>query len=699
MRKRKDAPDPNSQPAEQAYQDVKQRLEHTKFLLRASESIATTLDLTEVLRRIAREAARAVEADMSGAYLPDENDERLHVVAGYRVPADLVEAYRQFAVPIKGHPFVEQGWMSRRPAISYPPHPTFDQDLLQRLPRDCETILFVPMLMRDEVTGGIMILWYDKHRVCTDDELDLLMGLARHAGVAAENAQLFAEAERRANESEQLVRRLALVNRISMLVNSTLDLDQILQTACTEMAQAFDVGQSGVVLFDQDLQIGRVVAQYQAVPDGEPAETTIPLTDNPSMERIITTRKSLAIADVEHDPLTATIRDVFRQQVRSILIVPLIVQDQLVGTIGLDAIGSPRAFTAEEQRLAETIANQVALAIENAQRYRHADEALEQRVQELTVLQRINRDLTTLDLDQVLFVLLQEAIGATGSSHGNVVLRDMEKAGQFRVLVSQGYAQEEEGALYAQVITKDGKGVSARIIRNGQPVITRDVREEPIPVCVKAETRSALAVPISYSGAVEGVINLRSLKLDAFHEENLAFVQVLADQASVAIHNSQLFARTRQALSKLETAHEAQERLLHTVQALSSPVIPIFGSIIVLPLIGSIDSARALRFTESLLEGITAQAAQVALIDITGMPVVDTSVANYLLRAASAARLLGCQVVLVGIRPEVAQTMVQLGVDLTGITTRVNLQGGVEYALGVVGKKLAPLKQARSRRI
>ena len=189
---------------------------------------------------------------------------------------------------------------------------------------------------------------------------------------------------------------------------------------------------------------------------------------------------------------------------------------------------------------------------------------------------------------------------------------------------------------------------------------------------------------------------MESNQLNAFDEEDVRFLRALADQAAIAIHNSQLFEETRQALDNLEAAHKAQENLLTTVQALSSPVVPIFEGIIVLPLVGSIDSARAQRFTESLLAGITAQEAQVAIIDITGVPVVDTSVANYLLRAASAARLLGCQAVLVGIRPEVAQTVVQLGVELTGIATRADLQSGVEYALSVVGQKLVSMKQKPS---
>jgi rsbT co-antagonist protein RsbR len=127
------------------------------------------------------------------------------------------------------------------------------------------------------------------------------------------------------------------------------------------------------------------------------------------------------------------------------------------------------------------------------------------------------------------------------------------------------------------------------------------------------------------------------------------------------------------------------------LQELSTPIIPIHEGILVLPMVGSIDSRRAGQIMEGLLEGISAHTADVVILDITGVPVIDTGVANYLLQAARAARLLGSTVVLVGIGAEIAQTMVQLGIDLTGIVTRANLQTGIEYALALQGLAIKPI--------
>jgi rsbT co-antagonist protein RsbR len=127
-----------------------------------------------------------------------------------------------------------------------------------------------------------------------------------------------------------------------------------------------------------------------------------------------------------------------------------------------------------------------------------------------------------------------------------------------------------------------------------------------------------------------------------------------------------------------------QEQVIAAQQAalaeLSTPLIPISNTIVVMPLIGAVDSRRAQQVIETLLVGIAERGAEIAILDITGVSVVDTQVANALIRAAQAVKLLGAEVILTGIRPEVAQTLVGLGADLNAITTRSSLQSGIAYA-------------------
>jgi len=138
--------------------------------------------------------------------------------------------------------------------------------------------------------------------------------------------------------------------------------------------------------------------------------------------------------------------------------------------------------------------------------------------------------------------------------------------------------------------------------------------------------------------------------------------------------------RQAQMLAELEERTAEQARLLALVEELSTPVIPIFEDTVALPLVGSVDSRRAKRITADLLEGISQRRAKIAIIDITGVPTVDTAVVHSLMQAVRAAELMGCQVVLTGIRPEIAHTLVVLGVDLGEVVTLRNLQNGIEYA-------------------
>jgi anti-anti-sigma factor len=119
----------------------------------------------------------------------------------------------------------------------------------------------------------------------------------------------------------------------------------------------------------------------------------------------------------------------------------------------------------------------------------------------------------------------------------------------------------------------------------------------------------------------------------------------------------------------------------HALQELSTPLIPISDDVVIMPLVGSIDSRRAQQVMEALLEGVAHYQADTVILDITGVRVVDTQVANAFLRAAQAVQLLGARVILTGIQPEIAQTIVQLGADMSGIATHGSLQSGIATVL------------------
>ena len=133
------------------------------------------------------------------------------------------------------------------------------------------------------------------------------------------------------------------------------------------------------------------------------------------------------------------------------------------------------------------------------------------------------------------------------------------------------------------------------------------------------------------------------------------------------------------------------------LQELSAPLIPVMDKITVMPLIGTIDTERAKLIMENLLEGAIKHNSEVVLIDITGVPVVDTMVAHHIIQAAEAVRLIGSTCILVGIRPEIAQTIVNLGIDLGKFPTKSTLKKGFTSALEITNRKVVDLdKKAES---
>lgn len=168
------------------------------------------------------------------------------------------------------------------------------------------------------------------------------------------------------------------------------------------------------------------------------------------------------------------------------------------------------------------------------------------------------------------------------------------------------------------------------------------------------------------------------------HQEDL--------ENQVAERTKALEARGQELAAQANTLKElveTQRGLLRTIRDMSTPVVPLQAGIIIMPLVGLIDAERARQVSSSLLTGIESHQARAALVDITGVPVVDATVAQALVEAMRAARLLGAEPILVGLSPEVAHTLVTLGVEMGDLATCGDLQQGLELASHYAGRQRA----------
>jgi PAS domain S-box-containing protein len=144
------------------------------------------------------------------------------------------------------------------------------------------------------------------------------------------------------------------------------------------------------------------------------------------------------------------------------------------------------------------------------------------------------------------------------------------------------------------------------------------------------------------------------------------------------------FGKVTRDLTERKQTEERIQQQAREIMELSTPVMQVWQGVVVAPLIGSLDSQRTQQFMERLLSRIVETNSPVALVDIMGVPTIDTQTAQHLIETISAVRLLGAQVVLTGVRPAIAQTLVHLGIDLSNITTRASLAAGLLVAFDIL---------------
>jgi rsbT co-antagonist protein RsbR len=173
---------------------------------------------------------------------------------------------------------------------------------------------------------------------------------------------------------------------------------------------------------------------------------------------------------------------------------------------------------------------------------------------------------------------------------------------------------------------------------------------------------------------------------DTLAEENWV-ATILLDKLGLFI--AEAYQQSREAV----VARQQQE-----LMELSTPVVKLWEGILALPLIGTLDSARTQVVMETLLQEIVESEATIAIIDITGVPTVDTLVAQHLLKTVAAARLMGADCIISGIRPQIAQTIVQLGLDLNEVTTKASMAAAFRLALQQSGQTFTEAPQDAARR-
>jgi rsbT co-antagonist protein RsbR len=210
---------------------------------------------------------------------------------------------------------------------------------------------------------------------------------------------------------------------------------------------------------------------------------------------------------------------------------------------------------------------------------------------------------------------------------------------------------------------------------------------KPIREFLEGISRSRVAQGFSSDETASFIFSLKKPFFAALRTDAGKDADALADQVwkatelldALGLHTVKAYQKSRE-----EVINRQQREMLE----LSTPVVKLWDGILALPMIGTLDSARTQVVMENLLQKVVETGAQVAILDITGVPTVDTLVAQHLIKTVTALRLMGAECIISGVRPQIAQTIVHLGVDLQGITTKANLADALALALKRTGSSL-----------
>jgi len=475
------------------WEQTQQRLSETQTLLVVSQAAGSILDVTEIGRRTIREMVRALGAEMGGVWRRNGSDGDFIPVAGYHVPPDLKAFFATTPMAMDQGAMREAADFTRAVfASDSQADPRFDHPLFRVLPH--KSVLAVPMVVKGEVIGGFAVAWTRSHHDFLSEELRLVEGIARQAGIAIENARLL-EAEREARE------RLAVSEtRYRELFENVID-----------------------VVYLHDLQ-GRIL---------EINEAGVRVSGY-THDELLSMNISEFVAPADRDKATAIVRRMLAGER------PESFTADFIGKSGehviLEVVGRP------------VLKDGVPVAVLGSARDITVRRRLERRQEALVAL---SRELATeIDLDRLLPRIAEEARRLTGMDAALVLLLDGEDL-IFRA------AAGIEASLGAIEKLSAVQQLSAGVMRTRRPAVHANLmsnaRWRDTSLVQQFGYQAMLAIPITLKEDTLGVLALLQRDARAFPDEELEFLNAVATHAALAIDNARLFQQTQARLRETET--------------------------------------------------------------------------------------------------------------------------------------------------
>ncbi len=575
------------------YEETQRQLKEQTILREVGETLASTVDQDALFTRILQQVCEAVDA--TSAYISSYSpDTYLSVtLAEYIGPnANPSEVESDLGVEYKEDP--DNFWENMRAGRSVVYHHDdthlTDVDLIEMAQYGAKSILAIPLSSKGE-SVGIIEVWESRvRREFTPEEIALCGSIARQAAVAIDNLRLYEqtqqEIQERTKAEEALTRQareLSTMLEASRAISSTMQFQERLLLIAKHMTDA--VGASGCTLSRWDREADGVITliETRLAMDEDSVEpgTIFYLDDYPATRKVLEDRETMTIylSDPDADPAeTALLQE---HEAASLLMLPLIYGDQVAGLVEIDREGE-REFTVEDIRLCQGLAEQAAVAFENARLY----EETQRQLREQTILRGVGEDLTsTLDQEALLSRIARQFNDAVGATSAYICIFDDEtrySSVASEYISPQAHELEQQSDLGVQYFEEAQEDEFLAMMKTGQHLVDQvdnpALIEEDRAHMIQFGAKSILFIPLSVKGESIGFVEVwESRERREFTLEEIALCHSIAQQASVALDNARLYEQTQQEVQERKEAETALQRqtrelstLLKTSQAITS---------------------------------------------------------------------------------------------------------------------------------